>query len=499
MILNTIAKERTFKPFEIIASLCADHSTVNIRDLPDYAPCWFYFSDFKAIDILTQFLLCINSEEVKELDRESILNLFERLRYIRILHKYTPLEVINSEEKESFRVLLRVKTKIVDYTRGRVCNCLPIPGSNPGLGHLETHKNEPEAVKSPEVIVSSPVIIKALEDLSQIWQDTFARTVLISAPPGSGKEEFAKSIPYGNGRPTGNLQTVSMADCDAIALQRRLYGDERSDGVYVPGLIEIAKGSALFLDEVHQPGNDSPARASLLRTLEAGEYFATNGNKLHRVDNVLFVMATSKRLKELKKYNPPDFWTRMTHAIEMQHPLDLKSHTKGADKIIDIVSYFFNHFWWMRIEGFYGMKPVFTRPPEEMLLSPSKLVVFWQVHSMTQIMGFKCKASDDPNLVPIDKKAEQDKYYPLVFANIFYECLQRPPKKKVQDFSIRGIRSMVTRLFSIAAAAVAQGQSPWVENRSFEKETKNIFKEIYTIACLNQTGNKLRKSKKPKT
>ena len=229
VILNTITKEQTFKPFEVIASFCDGPSTIHLRNLPQYTPCWFYFSKTSVEDILLQFLLCI-----KEPEKINIDDLREQLRYIRILHKYTPLEVINNSER--LQILLRIETTIIDYVRGRVCNCLPIPGSIPKIGRLEGegHRSEPEAVNSPEVIVSSQAVVKALEDFGQIWQDTFAGAVLISAPPGSGKEEFAKSIPYGNGRPTENIQAVSMADCDSKALQRRLYGEER-DGVYVPG------------------------------------------------------------------------------------------------------------------------------------------------------------------------------------------------------------------------------------------------------------------------
>lgn len=485
MILNSVAKERTFKSFEVMSSFCDGHATINIRNLPNNTPCWFYLPNFNAEEYIAEFLLCLRENVIDDLrDNGEFRKFLDQLRFIRVLHKYSPIEVINSGKK-SFRVLLRVDTCAVEYVRGRVCGCLPIPGPAPKLGHLETHKDEPAVVKSPEIIVVSPSVDNALVNLSQIWQDTFARAVLISAPSGSGKEELTKSIPYGNGRPIENLQTVSMADSDVISLQKRLYGQE-SSGVFLPGLIEFAKGSALFLDEVHQPEEKPEARANLLRTLEAGEYFAINSNRLQKVNDVLFLMATSKRLEELNELKPADFWTRMTHALEIRHPLDADdSQTK-----LHIISCFFNHFWWMRTEAFYGMKPVFTSPPEEIRIDPSRLVIFWQVHSMTKIMGFTCMSPDDPTLIPIE---EEKKYLPLLFANVFDTCMNEHPEQTSQDFSIRGIRSMITRLFSIAASSVAHGQIPWELNGSFDEDARKTFKEISRIACLNHKGDSAEK------
>jgi len=184
---------------------------------------------------------------------------------------------------------------VCDYPRGRICGTIPIPGK----GSKEKHK-EPTGVNTPEVVVVSPVAAEALDELSRIWQDPFAKSVLISAPPGSGKEVFAHSIPYGNNRPTENLQTLSLATDDQQGLLRQLYGKEREDGSIEEGLIAKAAKSMLFLDELHQPKNigDSTIRASLLRPLESDEFFPVESNRRQKVNDVLFVMATSKTLED---------------------------------------------------------------------------------------------------------------------------------------------------------------------------------------------------------
>lgn len=510
MVLNTVIKGWKInepKKFEVITSVCDGPYTINVRDLPSYTPCWFYNCQ-KAEDYVADFLLYFDKKDLEKMNNENTLLAFlDELRFIRSLQTYT----LFKEEalKNKLRVKLRVNCKIIKYIRGQVCGCLPIPGKAPKIGELEIFSDEPEAIKSPEIVVSSPVVKKTLEKLSRIWQDTFACTVLISAPPGSGKEDFTKSIPYGNGRPTENFQIISMADCDMGSLQRRLYGYEEIGRVYAGkhrkpqrneivveedyerGLIELAKGSALFLDEIHQPGpsqEQSVVRASLLRTLEAKEYFAVNGTTPRKVDKVLFVMATSIPLGKLGEYNPPDFWTRMDHVIEIPHPLSFSAFDEKDPTMSDVVSNFFSHFWWTRIEEFYGMKPVFGPPQQEILSVPQKTIVFWQVHSMTQVMGFKCRNKDEPSLVPM-KKTDQ-KNFSYRFAEVFNECLSNHPNiQEARYFSIRGIRNMVSRLFSIAASNVEKGQSPWEtkdtkDKDSFTKDVEAAFRGISQAANL---------------
>ncbi len=161
---------------------------------------------------------------------------------------------------------LKVTAELVRYHRGRLSNCIPMPGKShdppPGL-------DEPVAVCSPEIVITSPVVQKAIKDLDHVWRDRFASSVLVTGPPGCGKEDMAKSLVYGSGRPGKDIQTLSLAQGDTSEHERRLFGRRCADGGEEQGLIERAKGSALFLDEAHHPIEKEGIRASLLRDLES--------------------------------------------------------------------------------------------------------------------------------------------------------------------------------------------------------------------------------------
>jgi hypothetical protein len=258
-----------------------------------------------------------------------------------------------------------------------------------------------------------------------------------------------------------------MASGEQGGVELQLFGSEREDGSIQPGLISKAAKSALFLDEVHQPeGAESPARVSLLRPLESDEYFPVNSNRRQEVDDVLFVMATSKSLEDLGECKPPDFWTRMTHAVEIQHPLDFIP-TDTIPAVPDVIAKFFSHFWWDRIEKHYRLTPIFKPPRGSGSEEPGTLLIQWQVHSISKL---------------IDDKSE----YPETFAIIFSQELTTRSMSP-SEFSVRGIRNMVTRLFSIAASTIAQGREPWnAEMARFKTDVKAVFAEILKVAKLNK-------------
>jgi transcriptional regulator with AAA-type ATPase domain len=218
---------------------------------------------------------------------------------MRILHRYHVIDFPTKRLSRNITIKLRDDVEMVEYLKGRICGCIPIPGA--GVDRKsEDWRTEPEHVNSPEVVVASPAVSDALVRLSRVWQDPFAKSVLLASPPGSGKEQYAKSIPFGNGRRTENPQTLSLANCDQNEVQRRLFGYTRSDGSICKGLIELSQGSALFLDEVHQPGptrEQGTARAALLRPLENDEYFPVGCDELQRVKNVLLKVLYSERVK----------------------------------------------------------------------------------------------------------------------------------------------------------------------------------------------------------
>lgn len=472
LVLNALVRQSTLKPFDILSSFVRDDVTVEVRELGNHIPCWFYVHlPFPFCD-LDEYLICFPELFLNRNGRirRAVEEFFHRLLHVRCKHHYEVLRVEQDDDK--IRVTLRDKAVITEYVKAAVCGCIAVPGQCP----RKEKRSEPEGINSPEVVVTTPVVRNALVQLSRVWQDPYAKSVLISSPPGSGKEVFANSIPVGNGRPPDKVFALSMASDDQRGIERQLYGFGRADGSVQDGLIAMASGAALFLDEVHQPEKDktSAARASLLRTLEAGTYFPLESLQRRDVQNVLWVLATSKTLEQLAEFKPVDFWTRMTHAMRIPHPLDLDAPESDrrpeADKpelMARVVADFFRSFWWDLCDKQYEIDP--SGNPNS--LRTDVIPAYWRQRSMLRVIV-------DEDGKPVTGERVR------LFASGFLENL-RQRRMRPHEFSVRGIRNMVMRLFAIAWSNVAQGREPWDSDEAFENDVKKIFTEIQNVARLS--------------
>jgi two-component system response regulator GlrR len=99
-------------------------------------------------------------------------------------------------------------------------------------------------------------------------------TVLITGATGTGKELFARAVHYASGRSARPFVPVNCGALPDTLFENELFGHEK--GAYTDassagfGLISLAEGGSLFLDEVDSL---SPAsQAKLLRVLQDREY-----------------------------------------------------------------------------------------------------------------------------------------------------------------------------------------------------------------------------------
>ncbi len=151
-----------------------------------------------------------------------------------------------------------------------------------------------------QMIGSSPALKRVVHLIEKVAPTD--ATVLIRGPSGTGKELVARALHHNSpcrGRP---LVTVNCAALQETLLESELFGHEK--GAFTgavqskTGLIEVAEGGTLFIDEVAEM---APAlQAKLLRVLEDGHYRRVGGTKEFHA-NVRVIAATNKPLEEEQK------------------------------------------------------------------------------------------------------------------------------------------------------------------------------------------------------
>lgn len=150
-------------------------------------------------------------------------------------------------------------------------------------------------------IVGSSLPIQRVVQLIEKVAPTDA-TVLIRGASGTGKELVARAIHFNSMRRDRPLVTINCAALQETLIESEIFGHER--GAFTgadkakSGLIEVAEGGTLFIDEVAEmaPG----LQAKLLRLLEDGHFRRVGSTKESHAD-VRIIAATNKPLEEEQK------------------------------------------------------------------------------------------------------------------------------------------------------------------------------------------------------
>lgn len=117
--------------------------------------------------------------------------------------------------------------------------------------------------------------------------------VLIQGPAGAGKEVAARLLHRWSNRAERQFVVVAAARMAPERVEEELFGEEQGGELIRPGLLEVADGGTLFIDEVA----DMPltTQAKILRVLTDQSFQRVGGTRAVRVD-VRVVSATARDL-----------------------------------------------------------------------------------------------------------------------------------------------------------------------------------------------------------
>jgi DNA-binding NtrC family response regulator len=146
------------------------------------------------------------------------------------------------------------------------------------------------------IVGHAPGMVEALRLCADVAPSE--ATVLVTGPPGTGKELVAHAIHHNSPRRAKPFVKVHVGALPEGLFERELFGhvrgaftDAREDR---PGRFDVADGGTLFLDEI---GTLGPAQqVKLLRVLQEGEFEALGSTRTRKVD-VRIVSATNVDLK----------------------------------------------------------------------------------------------------------------------------------------------------------------------------------------------------------
>ncbi|MCZ8374425.1 MAG: sigma-54 dependent transcriptional regulator [Beijerinckiaceae bacterium] len=148
----------------------------------------------------------------------------------------------------------------------------------------------------PDGIVGASTVISQLRQQIERVAPTNAR-VMISGPPGAGKELAARSLHQISARSAGPFVVINAAAITPERMEEALFGVEGGKGKAARriGALEEAHGGTLFIDEIADMPRETQNK--ILRVLVDQNFQRVDGNARVHVD-VRIISSTSRDLQE---------------------------------------------------------------------------------------------------------------------------------------------------------------------------------------------------------
>ena len=191
-------------------------------------------------------------------------------------------------------------------------------------------------VSTEEFTGNSTVINNVRATLKRV-ANTGSR-LLISGPAGAGKEVAARLLHSWSGRADKAFVSVNSARITPERFEHELFGEELDGNLIRPGLLEMADGGTLYLDEVAEMPLSTQAR--ILRVLTEQAFVRVGGHRQIRVD-VRVVSSSSKNLEReiAERRFREDLFYRLNVV-----PVQVPALADRRDDIPALVDHFFARF-----------------------------------------------------------------------------------------------------------------------------------------------------------
>ena len=160
---------------------------------------------------------------------------------------------------------------------------------------IESQHGHSEKIK---VLGVSPAFQRVMDIARRVAQTD--ASVFITGDSGTGKELIAQFIHHHSRRSRKPLVPINCAALPEPLLESEMFGHAK--GAFTgavrekPGLLEIADGGTMFLDEITEMSQ--PIQAKLLRVIQDGVVRRVGSTKTDAVVNVRFMAATNRNLEE---------------------------------------------------------------------------------------------------------------------------------------------------------------------------------------------------------